>query len=100
MLEKYDLKQCLAKDPSIATRKVVDELILVPIRHDEGVLGTSHILNEVAARIWELIDGQRCVEDIRDILVEEFDVSADVVEADLVELLQSLEQFGAVRVTC
>jgi hypothetical protein len=30
-------------------------------------------------------------------LVEEFDVGAEVVEVDLVELLQSLEQFGAVR---
>ena len=98
MPENSYLKKCFAKDPSIVTREVVDELILVAIPQDKGGGVRSHILNEVAAHIWELLDGQRRVEDIRDMLVEEFDVSAEEVEADLVELLQSLEQFGAVRV--
>ena len=55
-------------------------------------------MNEVAGRIWELIDGEKRVADIRDVLIEEFEVSAEEAEADLVELLQQLEEFGAVRV--
>lgn len=97
MSENSYLKKCFAKDPTIVTRMVVDELVLVPIRQDEGSLGSSHVLNGVAAHIWELLDGQRRVEDIRNMLVEEFDASAEVVEADIVELLQYLEQIGAVR---
>jgi hypothetical protein len=57
MPENGYLKKCFAKDPSIVTRKVVDELILVAIGQDEGGVGSSHIMNEVAAHIWELIDG-------------------------------------------
>ena len=91
------LKKCFAKVPTIATRMVVDELVLVPILRDEGIIGKSHVLNGVAVHIWELLDGQRRVADIRDMLAEEFDISAEVAEADLGKLIQYLEQIGFVR---
>ena len=91
------LERRLAKDPSIVDRKIADEFILVPIRQKTGDLESIYTLNEVAARIWELVDGQKRVEEIRDAIVEEFEVGPEEAEADLVELLQQLEQVGAVR---
>jgi len=92
------LERRFAKDPSIVARKIADEFILVPIRRKAGDLESIYTLNEVAARIWELVDGQKRVHDIRDVIVEEFEVGPEQAEADLVELLQQLEQVGAVRV--
>jgi hypothetical protein len=60
-------------------------------------LESIYTLDEVGARIWELIDGQRRVEEIRDTIVEEYEVSAEVAEADLIEFVQQLEAIGGVR---
>lgn len=53
-------------------------------------------LNEVAGRIWGLLDGGRTLGDLRDALVEEFEVDAAQAEADLVEFLGQLEAVGAI----
>ena len=91
------LERRFGRDPSIVSRKIADEFILVPIRPKAGDLESIYTMNEVASRIWELLDGEERVEGIRDAIVEEFEVSPEEAEADLVEFLQQLEQVGAVR---
>lgn len=91
------LKRRFVRDPSIVSRKIVDEFILVPIRQKAGDIDSIYTLNETAARIWELLDSEKRVEEIRDVIVEEFEVSSEEAEADLVEFLQQLEQVNAVR---
>jgi hypothetical protein len=60
------LERCYEKDPSIVHRNIAGETILVPIRSHVADLESIYTLDEVAARIWELIDGQRKVGEIRD----------------------------------
>ena len=91
------LERCYEKDPSIVHRNIAGEEILVPIRSHVADLESIYTLDEVGARIWELIDGQRRVEEIRDAIVEEYEVSPDVAEADLVDFIQQLEAIGGVR---
>ena len=91
------LERRYEKDPSIVHRNIAGEVILVPIRQHVADLESIYTLDEVGARIWELIDGQRRVEEIRDAIVEEYEVSADVAEADLIEFIQQLEEIGGVR---
>jgi hypothetical protein len=85
------------KDPSIVFREIGGEVILVPIRQNVGDLGSIYTLDETAAFIWELIDGQRSVREIRDEIVGEFEVEEEEAEQDLLELLEQLESFGAVE---
>ena len=91
------LERCYEKDPNMVSRLIDDEFILVPIRQNVADLQSIYTLDEVGARIWELIDGQRRVREIRDAIVEEYEVSTDVAEADLVEFIQQLEAMGGVR---
>ena len=91
------LERCYEKDPSIVHRNIAGEAILVPIRQNVADLESIYTLDEVGARIWELIDGQRRVKEIRDAIVEEYEVSPGVAEADLVEFVQQLEEMGGVR---
>ena len=91
------LERRYEKDPSIVHRNIAGEAILVPIRQHVADLESIYTLDEVGARIWELVDGQRRVKEIRDAIVEEYEVSPDVAEADLVEFIQQLEEVGGVR---
>lgn len=85
------------KSPSIVARQIAGELLLVPIRKTVGDIDSIYALNEVARRIWELLDGKRSVGQIRDIIVDEFETSPEEAEADVLEFLHELEQVGAVR---
>ena len=59
------------RDSSIVSRKIADEVILVPIRRRIGEVECLYTLNEAGARIWELIDGTRRVEEFRDLIVSD-----------------------------
>jgi hypothetical protein len=91
------LDACYRRAPSIVSREIAGETILVPIRKNMGDLESIYTLNETAAYAWELIDGQRSVQTIRDEIVGEFEVGADEAEQDLLKLLAQLESFGAVE---
>jgi hypothetical protein len=80
----------------MVARKIAGEMVLVPIRQSVGDLASIYTLNEVGARIWELIDGAMSTEQIRNILVTEYEVTPEQAEADLSEFLSQLEQIKAV----
>lgn len=90
------LEKRLIKEPNMVFRKIADEVILVPIRQNVGDLENIYTLNEVGARVWELLDGQRKVKEVKEILVDEFEVSPQEAEKDLMEYLQQLEKIEAV----
>jgi hypothetical protein len=64
------LKMTFAKADSIVSRKIADEFILVPLRRKAGEVEQIYTLNKVGARIWELLDGERTVEQVRDLIVQ------------------------------
>lgn len=84
------------KSGSIVFRKIADEYILVPIRQNVGDLESIYTLNEVAAHIWELINGKMKVEGIREKIVEEFDVKPEEAEKDIMEYIMQLEEIKAI----
>ena len=93
------LNRCYQKDPDIVFRKIADEYILVPIRHNVGDLESIYTLNEVAARIWELIDGKRKVNQIKDKIIGEFAVTSAEAEKDIIQFIRQLEKIKGVRVS-
>ncbi len=76
----------------IVVRRVGDESVVVPVRNRVGDLDSIFTLNEVASRVWDLLDGQRPVDDIVGVICEEFEVTPEVAGSDVRELLDSLEQ--------
>ena len=93
-----DLEAVYRQDPSIVSRNIAGEMILVPIRNNVGDLESIYTLNETAARIWELLDGERTLQAVRDAIADEFEVEADEATTDMLELIAQLESVGAVRV--
>jgi len=91
MNERYE------RNPDIVFRKVAGEFILVPIRQNVRDLESIYTLNEVATRIWDLIDGKRTSSEITEIICNEFDVEPERAEIDVCELLKNLEEIGGIR---
>lgn len=60
-------------------------------------MAAIYVLNETGARIWNLLDGQRSLADIREILVQEYSVEAETVQADIVEIVDRLRELGMLR---
>ena len=90
------LEKVYKKSDSIVSRKIGDEFILVPIRQDVGDLESIYTLNETGALIWELIDGKIQVNEIKEKIIEEFEVEPEEAEKDLLEHLQQLEGIKAI----
>jgi hypothetical protein len=91
-----NLDKVYKKSDSIVFRKIGDECILVPIRQGAGDLESIYTLNGTAARIWELLDGRTNVLEIRDKLTEEFDVTPQEAEEDLLRHLKDLASIKAI----
>jgi hypothetical protein len=60
--------------------------------------GTYYGLDLVGARIWGLLQEPRTVEEIRDVLLSEYEVEPDRCERDLLALLQRLADEKLVEV--
>ncbi|MBP1741392.1 MAG: Coenzyme synthesis protein (PqqD) [Deltaproteobacteria bacterium] len=90
------LERVFKKSDAVVFRKIGDECILVPVRQGVGDLESIYTLNETAARIWELLDGTAKGIEIRDKMIEEFDVTPEEAEQDLVHHLRELASIKAI----
>ena len=90
------LDKIYKKSDSVVSRKIANEFILIPIRQNVADLESIYTLNEVGARIWELMDGKMTMREIKEKIVEEFEVMPREVEKDMAEYLQQLEKIKAV----
>jgi hypothetical protein len=60
--------------------------------------GVYYGLDAVGARIWNLIQVPMNVNDLRDVLLEQYDVDPDRCERDLVALLEDIAAQGLIEV--
>jgi hypothetical protein len=99
----------MADDMPIGKRLTLDTIVVaVPDQisselDGEAVIlsvrtGMYYELNIVGARVWELIREPRRVLEVRNVILEEYDVSADQCERELLELVRGLEERGLIEV--
>jgi hypothetical protein len=86
-----------SRNPDIIFRKIAGEFILVPIRQKAVDLKSVYTLNEAAAFIWGLIDGQQSVLQIKDKVAEEFDVESSQAQTDVRDILSQLEALSLIH---
>lgn len=59
--------------------------------------GDIQVLNNVGARAWELVDGQRSIDQIAREITRDFEVSVEDAKEDLDTYLTSLAEIGLIR---
>ena len=92
-----ELTKSYHKSSSMVARRVAEEVILVPIRQNVGDLQCIYTLNEVGARIWELLDNAETVADMVSSVAKEYEVEQPEAQADLLDFLTQLESIGAIE---
>jgi len=92
-----DLAKCFLKGSDVATRSILGETIIVPIKGGVGDLNSIYVLNELGTQIWNLIDGQNSINRIIEDICKAYDVGPEEAEKDATEFLSSLEVSGLIR---
>jgi len=72
---------------------VEDEVVILGLKN-----GVYYGLNPVGAFIWNLIQKPKTVSEIRNAVLDEYDVEKEVCEKDLMELLGELLDKGIIKV--
>ncbi|MBT3209661.1 MAG: PqqD family protein [Bacteroidetes bacterium] len=76
----------------IISRKEGNEYILVPINRNVGDMTNVFTLKEVAAFIWENIDGKNCLQEILNLLCQEYEIDTATAKLDLENFVKKLEK--------
>ncbi len=74
--------------------ELADEAVILNL--DSGIY---YGLNEVGARIWELIQQPQSFIELYEALLEEYDVSAEACKQSLTKILLDLKNVGLVKVS-
>lgn len=87
----------------LTTVVVTKEAVYCSVEEDVVILsiknGVYYGLNPVGAFIWNLIQKPKKVEEIREAILEEFDVNKEVCMVDLIELLGELSDKCLIEVS-
>lgn len=90
-------KRVFQRSADVVCRQVGSESVLVPIRHNVGNLDSIYTLSSVAARVWNLLDGTRDVENVVAAVAGEFEVDRETAASDVAELIHALEDIALVK---
>lgn len=88
-----DLKSVPHQSSSIVTRKTGNEYVLVPLSDNIADMDSIYTLNETGAFLWELIDGKKCINDLVEALVAEYNVERDNAEKDVFEFINNMKKY-------
>ncbi len=89
-------KEVYRKREEVVTRKIAGEVILVPIRGKLADMQRIFSLNPVGEFIWEHLNGERNLDEIREALLSAFDVGREQAEADVHDFISQLLKEGLV----
>ena len=79
-------ESCPKRGNQVIAQKASNDLLLLNMAD-----GNYYSLNEIGGRVWELCDGTRSVSEMIAALAAEYDVSHEVLEKDVSDLLNNLQ---------
>lgn len=90
---EISITSVVVASPDQVSSDLAGESILMSLR-----TGMYYGLDEVGARVWELVREPRLVSDIRDVIAGEYEVERDRCERDILALLRDLAAQGLIDV--
>jgi hypothetical protein len=89
-MPRFSLDSAITKDSAQVLDRVVDgEALLIHLPS-----GEYYSLDSVGTLIWENIDGSRSIEDLAELVLDEYDVDREKVVADVLRLIEQLAGEG------
>jgi hypothetical protein len=93
-----DLKSVLSHSPGIVTRKTGSEYVLVPIANNIADMNSVYTLNGTGAFIWELIDGEKNVEEIINAVTVEYDIDHGSAGKDVFVFIENMSNYLIINI--
>ncbi|MBI5633653.1 MAG: PqqD family protein [Nitrospirae bacterium] len=90
-------EKVFVKNKDIVTRKITDELFIVPVRGKLADLQRIFTLNPVAEYIWHSLDGKTSIDDIRKGIIAAYEVDEEQANADIVDFVTELLEADLIR---
>ena len=77
---------------NFASRKVGEELVLVPLKNNIANMKEIYTFNEVGAFIWENIDGRNDEASIINLITDEFSIDESTARKDFKDFIECLKK--------
>lgn len=91
---KISLRTSVTVSSDAVSRDLEGEAVILNLAS-----GTYFGLNEVGTRVWALIQQHKSLDRVFEVMREEYEVPAERLERDLVELVEQLRAKGLVHVS-
>jgi hypothetical protein len=92
-------------DASLSVHSVVvaaSEQVSCPLGEESAILNLKNSvyygMNPVGTRVWNLLKQPRSIGELRDTLLDEYEVDAELCERDLLDLLERMRSEGLIEV--
>jgi len=85
------LNDVYRKNPNVVSRKIGDKVIIVPTQQQTNDFESVFSLNDMAAGIWVMIDGQTPLSTIKERILQTFDVAPKQAHKDLIDFVSHLK---------
>lgn len=85
------------RNPDFIHRKIVDEVILVPIHSDVVDMDAIYSLNSVGAFLWNQLEHLVTQSELKEAVLGEYEAEPELILADLEKFLDEMMAMGAVR---
>jgi methyltransferase-like protein len=92
-----NLKSVLSHSESIVTRKTGNEYVLVPVTNNIADMNSVYTLNETGAFIWELIDGEKNVEDLIQAVISEYNIDREIATTDVLTFIDNMSEYLIIK---
>lgn len=79
------------RNENFVFRKIVNEMILVPVRGNIAEMEHIFTLNEVGAFIWEELAQPRTLDELASAVLKSFDAAPEIVRPELEAFLADLD---------
>ena len=90
-------QQSYKRNENFIFRKIVEEMILVPIHQDVIDMDGIYTLNELGAFIWETLADSKTREELEQTVLEKYATDHNTVKQDLQSFLAEMIIIGAIN---
>ncbi len=87
------MEKIFKKKSNCVSRKIDDELVIVPIKDDVADMDFLYTLNETASFVWNRLDGETSLKKIAEQLTENYEVDYETASEDVVKVINEIDYF-------
>jgi coenzyme PQQ synthesis protein D (PqqD) len=82
---------------SVVARVIAGETLIVPVRGGVGDLASIYSLNELGTFLWRQLQPAKTCEELVNLVLDEYEVTAEMAEQDVRMFLEEIKDVGLVR---